>query len=78
MRLDVHGAVPAHSIRYNKFSFFALPPVFGPGSLKRPSVWPFVCLPVWAQSITISCPLDPQQQTRYCRFAAVGPAGRRY
>ena len=25
------------------------------------------------------CPnMGPQQQTRYCRFAAVGPAGRRY
>jgi len=41
----------------------------------RPSVHSFVRLSVCPSA----CPsTGPQQQTRCCRFAAVGPAGRRY
>jgi len=39
----------------------------GAGSTKRYGVRPSVCPS-----------MGPQQQTRCCRFAAVGPAGRRY
>jgi len=39
----------------------------GSGSMKRHGVCPFVCPS-----------MGPQQQTRCCRFAVVGSAGRRY
>ena len=41
--------------------------VCGSGSMKRHGVCPFVCPS-----------MGPQQQTRCCRFAVVGSAGRRY
>ena len=45
--------------------------VIGAGSMRRYGVRPSVC-----PSVPPS--VGPQQQTRCCRFAAVGPAGRRY
>ena len=67
VRLSVRLPVPAR-VQYSVNQH-------GTVYIVRPSVHSFVRLSVCPSA----CPsTGPQQQTRCCRFAAVGPAGRRY